>query len=260
VQKIQPVWPLAEEVARVIVAAAKIEDLDPIAVADGSIRAPRARAYALIALGFRFPSINRTALARICGDRKKDTSANIVARGAVLRRSSDWFDLSRLNEVCAAAGWPEMSERDAVNATSAVWALAEAARLAGGAEIAPAPEIAAGEALIEPSEPANESESTAADAEPEEINLGEIEPQTDVDSGEARAHAGKFDPPRGAAAETLALGTYSCRWPMGDPSSPDFRYCGAPSIPGSEPMYCQKHAAIHAADNRGREKGAAKAI
>ncbi len=34
-----------------------------------------------------------------------------------------------------------------------------------------------------------------------------------------------------------------CRWPIGDPAQPDFRYCGAKKIPGSSP-YCACHSAI----------------
>ncbi|MGX9393932.1 GcrA family cell cycle regulator (plasmid) [Nitrobacteraceae bacterium UC4446_H13] len=37
---------------------------------------------------------------------------------------------------------------------------------------------------------------------------------------------------------TLAeLEPSSCRWPIGDPSSPDFRFCGAPALPGES--YCR---------------------
>ena len=34
-----------------------------------------------------------------------------------------------------------------------------------------------------------------------------------------------------------------CRWPLGDPSQPDFRYCGADSPVGGGP-YCQYHARV----------------
>jgi len=34
-----------------------------------------------------------------------------------------------------------------------------------------------------------------------------------------------------------------CRWPLGDPSTPDFRFCGVKSRPGSGP-YCSHHASI----------------
>lgn len=34
-----------------------------------------------------------------------------------------------------------------------------------------------------------------------------------------------------------------CRWPLGDPNSPEFRFCGVKSPPGSGP-YCRQHATI----------------
>lgn len=34
----------------------------------------------------------------------------------------------------------------------------------------------------------------------------------------------------------LELDACSCRWPIGDPRSPDFRFCGAPTQPGE--TYC----------------------
>ena len=34
-----------------------------------------------------------------------------------------------------------------------------------------------------------------------------------------------------------------CRWPLGDPASPDFRYCGADSPIGEGP-YCKYHARV----------------
>lgn len=34
----------------------------------------------------------------------------------------------------------------------------------------------------------------------------------------------------------------SCQWPSGNPGEPDFRFCGAPSLPGKP--YCAEHAAI----------------
>ena len=44
-----------------------------------------------------------------------------------------------------------------------------------------------------------------------------------------------------------------CRWPLGDPASPDFRYCGSPA-PGSP--YCAHHAALayQPAHERRRER------
>ncbi|MGO9744500.1 MAG: GcrA family cell cycle regulator [Roseiarcus sp.] len=45
-----------------------------------------------------------------------------------------------------------------------------------------------------------------------------------------------------------------CRWPLGDPTSPDFRYCGSPSS-GTTP-YCQHHGALayQPAQDRRRER------
>ncbi|ACA20935.1 GcrA cell cycle regulator [Methylobacterium sp. 4-46] len=40
----------------------------------------------------------------------------------------------------------------------------------------------------------------------------------------------------------MELREFMCRWPMGDPASPDFRFCGARSITGLP--YCTHHARI----------------
>ena len=44
-----------------------------------------------------------------------------------------------------------------------------------------------------------------------------------------------------------------CRWPLGDPTSPDFRYCGSPSANGP---YCAHHGrlAYQPAQDRRRER------
>jgi GcrA cell cycle regulator len=48
-----------------------------------------------------------------------------------------------------------------------------------------------------------------------------------------------------------------CRWPLGDPSRSDFRFCGAKSSPGAP--YCSHHArmAYQTVSDRRREKRAA---
>jgi GcrA cell cycle regulator len=45
-----------------------------------------------------------------------------------------------------------------------------------------------------------------------------------------------------------------CRWPLGDPSTPEFRYCGAKSPVGTP--YCTHHAGIayQPAQDRRRER------
>ncbi len=46
-----------------------------------------------------------------------------------------------------------------------------------------------------------------------------------------------------------------CRWPMGDPTQSEFRYCGAKKLPGQGP-YCSCHAGIayHGPNDRRRER------
>jgi GcrA cell cycle regulator len=41
----------------------------------------------------------------------------------------------------------------------------------------------------------------------------------------------------------LDLRDSMCRWPLGDPTQPEFRFCGARKTPGDGP-YCRCHAAI----------------
>lgn len=40
----------------------------------------------------------------------------------------------------------------------------------------------------------------------------------------------------------MELGTSTCRWPIGDPMSPDFRFCGARTENGA--TYCSYHACL----------------
>lgn len=40
----------------------------------------------------------------------------------------------------------------------------------------------------------------------------------------------------------MDLREYMCRWPMGDPTSPNFRFCGARAVTGMP--YCAHHASI----------------
>ena len=45
------------------------------------------------------------------------------------------------------------------------------------------------------------------------------------------------------AADALeALPANACKWPIGEPNSPDFRFCGAPR--GNHPSYCECHAGL----------------
>lgn len=44
-----------------------------------------------------------------------------------------------------------------------------------------------------------------------------------------------------SAAKIVTLGSHMCRWPIGDPSSTDFSFCGRRSLEGA---YCVEHARI----------------
>ena len=46
-----------------------------------------------------------------------------------------------------------------------------------------------------------------------------------------------------ARVTLLELREAMCRWPIGDPSSPEFRFCGVKSAPGAGP-YCRHHSAV----------------
>lgn len=46
-----------------------------------------------------------------------------------------------------------------------------------------------------------------------------------------------------ARVTLLELREAMCRWPLGDPNSQEFRFCGVKSPPGSGP-YCRHHASI----------------
>ncbi len=61
-----------------------------------------------------------------------------------------------------------------------------------------------------------------------------------------RAAAPPPPPPRPAAAPAAASAARhkgpSCQWPIGDPSSQEFAFCGEPSEPGRP--YCAKHCTV----------------
>jgi GcrA cell cycle regulator len=53
-------------------------------------------------------------------------------------------------------------------------------------------------------------------------------------------------------ATVLTLGAHMCRWPIGDPSSQDFSFCGRRA--GEEGPYCVDHARLAYAPPQGRKK------
>lgn len=58
--------------------------------------------------------------------------------------------------------------------------------------------------------------------------------------------------PNGDFATVLTLSDHICRWPIGDPSDPDFRFCGRKAKPGSP--YCEAHAQSAFQPSRKRRK------
>ena len=56
------------------------------------------------------------------------------------------------------------------------------------------------------------------------------------------------------SATILSLGDRSCKWPVGDPLSPDFHFCGKCASPGMP--YCTEHAALAYQPKRARSSSA----
>jgi GcrA cell cycle regulator len=44
---------------------------------------------------------------------------------------------------------------------------------------------------------------------------------------------------KGKVVTTLTLTSATCRWPFGDPTAPDFHYCG--ELPQAGGIYCDTH-------------------
>jgi GcrA cell cycle regulator len=40
----------------------------------------------------------------------------------------------------------------------------------------------------------------------------------------------------------MELTERTCKWPIGDPATPDFWFCGLPSVPGKP--YCEAHVGV----------------
>lgn len=56
-------------------------------------------------------------------------------------------------------------------------------------------------------------------------------------------------------ATRAAARTVACCWPIGEPATPGFRFCGAPALPGKP--YCAEHAALAYVHVRERREDAA---
>jgi GcrA cell cycle regulator len=77
-------------------------------------------------------------------------------------------------------------------------------------------------------------EHEAVSDTPEPVALVEISPrQPSGIAKSSRARATR------KLVTTLTLSSRTCRWPIGDPSKPDFHYCG--ELPQSGRVYCGMH-------------------
>jgi len=84
-------------------------------------------------------------------------------------------------------------------------------------------------------------------------------PQADVEAQQEPAPSEDVVIPFSERVTIMELREYMCRWPMGDPTSAEFRFCGARSQTGMP--YCGYHARIAyqpAADRR-RDRSKARA-
>ncbi|MEN5084195.1 GcrA family cell cycle regulator [Bosea sp. TWI1241] len=87
----------------------------------------------------------------------------------------------------------------------------------------------------------------------------EAEPEAEPQVAATPAPAEEVVVPFSERVSIMDLREYMCRWPMGDPTTPEFRFCGARSSTGLP--YCSYHARIAyqpAADRR-RDRKAVRA-
>ena len=63
----------------------------------------------------------------------------------------------------------------------------------------------------------------------------------------------KLPNPKPAPVRLVALAAKDCRWPIGDPKSKDFAFCGRDAKPGSP--YCSEHEAKARVKNSRRHGG-----
>jgi GcrA cell cycle regulator len=60
--------------------------------------------------------------------------------------------------------------------------------------------------------------------------------------GRAALRPAAFEPPSGRRCSLLELDDATCRWPVGDPRTPEFYFCGGKPLAGRP--YCVHHAAV----------------
>ncbi|MFZ1470649.1 MAG: GcrA family cell cycle regulator [Paracoccaceae bacterium] len=69
---------------------------------------------------------------------------------------------------------------------------------------------------------------------PPQPSLNEISPEALASVREVEKHAKKLS--------LMELTERTCKWPIGDPATEDFWFCGLPSIPGKP--YCEAHVGV----------------
>ncbi|WP_040484890.1 GcrA family cell cycle regulator [Lutibaculum baratangense] len=75
----------------------------------------------------------------------------------------------------------------------------------------------------------------------ETFAYAEPQPEAEVRPFRAPATVEEFPVPSERRATILDLNEHTCKWPIGDPTSSDFHFCGCRSKAGSP--YCERHAA-----------------
>lgn len=95
----------------------------------------------------------------------------------------------------------------------------------------------------QPRTPAAARPRTQADAQPARIAAQQEDQEPEQAPAEKLVVAREsFEPERRELATVLTLTDRTCKWPIGDPGSPDFHFCGKKRDSGAP--YCTDHAKI----------------
>ena len=150
------------------------------------------------------------------------------------------------------AGIPEESDDEAVEVTAAAPAAAPAAARKAPEPARPAETVAAKGETPAPRPPEQRPAAPAASPTnvtplplrkaivpagqplPPQPSLNEISPEALASVREVEKRAKKLT--------LMELTERTCKWPIGDPATDDFWFCGLPSIPGKP--YCEAHVGV----------------
>ncbi len=98
------------------------------------------------------------------------------------------------------------------------------------AAAAPRPEVAP----VQSASPMRKAIIPAGQPLPPQPSVGEISPEALASVREVEKKARKIP--------LMDLTERTCKWPIGDPATPDFWFCGLPSQPGKP--YCEAHVGV----------------